>query len=543
MKEGLEKRLMIILLTLMMAVLLAGCGWMFDEDEKPPTLTPTPGTLSVTISGLVGSGSGGGAGSSSIAKAQTAIENPLANAIVEIIAYDKNNNQTDRRTTSTLSTGTFNTPIILSNNGGYIVINITKPGFASYSKRLNFEKPADVNIQAILDAVTTAIFPVSGDSITISSTGKKVVKIALFKDERTGKQTIVKGSAIALRKQQGNTPVLEIEIPAEPLEQAGISTLRADLASFNPVTDSESFPGQFADNYGNQLVSVAFDYINITDDLGQNLGSLMAVARAQGRLKKALADDPTYITRQIPPGVCKNLLRDAACAEEDAKGRCKKVKKDDKDAGKDDGYQVPVYTYNPRNGEWVLLGFGQLDVNGDGVWNDNDPQAVGDIFPVNNPDGKIDHKDYQQYCKNKENEGNYLTVIIKITNEDFLANWWNLDYPLIFEPPKELCIVKTFKDDAGNPLEGLWTYLYDDDSIVSFSSVWGSTDSSGKVKLTTVLTDSTDTDRTAKIGFYNPFNWSWQEETVTLGESPNCNSNYQYHHKAQDVSGRGICEG
>lgn len=520
--KGFKTYLLFIVIFSALAFILTGCGGGGGDGGPAPTPTPTPTTSSVTISGLVGGG-GGGAGGGSVAKAQTLAENPLANAIVEISAYDKNNALTGSVTTSTLSTGTFNAPIILSANGGYIVINITKGGFAGYSKRIDFEKPSDVNIQAILDAAVTAIVPVSGDSITISSTGKKVVKIALFKDKRTGKQTIVKGSAIALRKQQGNGPVLEIAIPVAPLTDAGISTLKADLASFNPVTDSESFPGEFADNYGNQLVSTGFDYINITDDLGQNLGSLMAVARAQGRLKKAPQEEPTYITRQIPPGVCKNLLRDAACEEEDDKGRCKKVKEDDKDAGEGDGYQVPVYTYNPRKGEWVLLGFGQLDVNGDGLWNDDDPQAVGDL----NDDDKTDHKDYQIYCKQREDEGNYLTLIIEITNEDFLADWWNLDYPLIFEEPKELCIIKTFKDDAGNPIEGLWTYLYDDvdyttDSTWSFSNAWGSTDSDGKVTLKTVLTDSTDTDREAKIGFYNPFDWSWLEESVTLGESPNC---------------------
>lgn len=516
--KGFKTYLLLIVIFSVFALVLAGCGGGGDEAGPTPTPTPTPTTSSVTISGLVGGG--GGEGGTSIAKAQTPAGNPLANAIVEISAYDKNNNQTGSVTTSTLSTGTFNAPIILSVNGGYIVINVTKTGFAGYSKRIDFEKPSDVNIQAVLDAVVTAIATRDG-AVFSASTGKKVIKFGLFKTAR-GQKVIKVGRDVDLRKQQGGNSILEIEIPVDTIPSE-TNTLIGSLQTFDPIEDASKFPGQYRDSDGNKIISLGFDYINITDDKGENLGALTTAAIKQGRLKKA-QDEKTYITRQVPPGVCKNLLRDVACEETDTKGRCKDGKVKEKN-DPSDGYQVPVYTYNPRKGEWVLLGIGTLDVNEDGVFDENDPAAVSPDLAL--PNDVVDHKDYQKYCKDKGDEDAYLYLIIEITNEDFLADYWNLDYPLIFEEPKELCIIKTFKDNAGNPIEGLWASLYDDvdyttDSTWSFSNVWGSTDSDGKVTLKTVLTDSTDTDRTAKISFTNPFDWSWQEETVTLGESPNC---------------------
>jgi len=518
------KKLSILFMALLsiFALVLTGCGGGGGGEggptpPPPPPPPPSPEKSSVNISGGVVQGLSPLVGSS-IKKSQGQEKVPIANAVVEIIAYDKNDKKTGEIKTTTLSTGTFNTSIDLSTKGGYIVINIYKEGFASYSKRIDFEKPSDVNIQAELDSVITAIAKREDDAIFRASTGEKVIKFAIFK-KPTGQKVVKVGREAEIMKQQGEPPTLEIEIPVDTIPE-DVNTLVAQLQTFDPIENADRFPGQYMDNEGNRLVSLGFDFINITDDKGKNLGEVVAQAIKQGKLKKAQEENPR-ITRQLPPGVCKNLLRDVTCEETDTKGRCKEGKVKEKN-DPNDGFQVPVYTYNPMKGEWVLLGIGTLDVNGDGIFNEGDLNAVQDIAPPNNPDGVIDHKDYQQYCLNKENEGAYLYLIIEIINEDFLENWWNLDYPLIFEEPKELCVVATFKDSDGKPIEGLWVDMYDDDSTWSFSSAWGSTDSYGNVRLSTVLTDNNDPDRTAKIGYYNPFDWSWEEKTVELGESPNC---------------------
>lgn len=507
----------LLFLLFILAIGVYGCGGGGGGGAAPTPTTPTPTTSSVKVSGSATGLSSLVAGQG--IKKQQVETTPLSNAIVEILAYDKSNKQTDSVTTTTLSTGTFTTNVTLSNSGGYIVVNVRRTGFAGYSKRIDFEKPADVNIPAILDAVVTAIAKRS-DAVFSASTGEKVIKFGIFKTA-TGQKVVKVGREVDIRKQQGQnfTLTLQIEIPTNSIPP-GTDTLVANLNTYNPVYDSERFPGQFLDSDGNKLVSTGFDFIDIADDKGTNLGALTTAAIRQGRLSKA-QEKPTTITRQIPPGVCKNLLRDVACAETDTKGRCKGGKVKEKN-DPSDGYQVPVYTYNPYKGEWVLLGIGTLDVNGNGVFDSGDPSAVGDI----NEDGEVDHKDYQKYCKDKEYNNEYLYLIIEITNEDFLESWWNLDYPLIFEEPKEICIDKTFVDQNGNPIAGVYVSLYDDDyDPQSFSYVSGSTGSDGKVKLKTVKTvlDSEDNvDRDATLYYWDPINYNSFSETVKLGDSPNC---------------------
>jgi len=306
-------------------------------------------------------------------------------------------------------------------------------------------------------------------------------------------------------KQQGEQPVLGIEIPYSSIQD--VNTLVAQLKTFDPIEDAERFPGEYKDKNGNRLVSLGFDFINITDDKGQNLGALASQAIRQGKIKKAQAN-PTIVEKWIGSNSCGTLLKDYCTGASSDDPLCNGLSTEEKN-----GFNVPVYTYNPGSGSWVMLGIGTIDK--DGSWSIDDGDRINTDL---DGDGKIDEKDYQKQCV--DNGGEYLRILV--TNEAFINNWWNLDYPLIFEPPKEVCIVKTFKDSEGNPLAGLYVYMSDDDLSTSFGPAWRYTDSDGKVKLSTVLTSRSDIDRTAKIGFYNPFDWSWEEESVELGESPNC---------------------
>ena len=489
------------------SIFLSACGGGGGGGgpTPPPPPPPSPEKSSVNIRGVVVQGLSPIVGSS-IKKSQEQEKAAIPNAIVEVIAYDKNDKKTGEIKTTTLSTGTFNTSIDLSTKGGYIVINIYKEGFASYSKRIDFEKPSDVNIQAELDSVITAIAK-RENAIFRASTGERVIKFAVFK-KPTGQKVVKVGREAEIMKQNGNQPILEIEIPVNTIPE-DVNTLVAQLQTFDPIENADRFPGQYMDDKGNRLVSLGFDFINITDDKGKNLGEVVAQAIKQGKLKKAQTNS-TRISRWIDSNSCSNLLKDFCTGSSSDDPLCNKLNDDEKN-----GFNVPVYTYNPYSGLWEMLGIGTIDKNGNGTIDDND--VINDDLTE---DEVVDEKDYQKQCE--DNSGEYLLILV--TNEDFLRNWWNLDYPLIFEEPKELCVVATFKDSDGKPIEGLWVYMYDDDSTWSFSSVWGSTDSDGKVRLSTVLTNNNDPDRTAKIGYYDPFDWSWKEETVDLGESPNCSA-------------------
>jgi len=503
--KQLKSLLILFVGVVFVSIFLSACGGGGGGGgpTPPPPPPPSPEKSSVNIRGVVVQGLSPIVGSS-IKKSQEQEKAAIPNAIVEVIAYDKNDKKTGEIKTTTLSTGTFNTSIDLSTKGGYIVINIYKEGFASYSKRIDFEKPSDVNIQAELDSVIPAIAK-REDAIFRASTGERVIKFAVFK-KPTGQKVVKVGREAEIMKQNGNQPILEIEIPVNTIPE-DVNTLVAQLQTFDPIENADRFPGQYMDDKGNRLVSLGFDFINITDDKGKNLGEVVAQAIKQGKLKKAQTNS-TRISRWIDSNSCGNLLKDFCTGSSSDDPLCEKLNDDEKN-----GFNVPVYTYNPYSGLWEMLGIGTIDKDGNGTIDDNDV-----INDDRTEDGVVDEKDYQAQCKN--NNGTYLLIFV--TNEEFSRNWWNLDYPLIFEEPKELCVVATFKDSDGKPIEGLWVYMYDDDSTWSFSSAWGSTDSDGKVRLSTVLTNNNDPDRTAKIGYYDPFDWSWKEDTVDLGESPNC---------------------
>jgi hypothetical protein len=478
--------------------MLTACGGGGGGGSK----TTGGGTTSssVTISGLVGSGGTGGA---SISKAQNAADNPLSNAIINILAYNKSNVLTGSATASTFSTGTFNTDITLSNSGGYLVVNVAKPGFTDYSKRIDFQQPSDINISAILNTVATSIIPVGGDNVTVSSAGNKVVKIALFRDKITGKKSIVTGNSIALRKQAVNPPDLQIEIPTASIP--GVTSLKADLNSFDPVTEATSFPGQYLDSNGNSIVSLGFDFINIQTSSGENLGAATVKAIKDGKLAKAAASN-TIVTRWIDKTSCATLLKDFCTGVSD-NALCNKLTTAEKAA-----FNVPVYTYNSSKGTWDMLGIGTLDINGDEVIDAND--VITDATePAQTNNGIVNELDYQQQCTN--NNGEYLRILV--SNEDFLKNWWNLDYPLIFETPKKACIEKTFLV-GGKAVEGVWTEVSGD----NIRYTYGSSDSTGKVKLEPILVSNSNADRSAQLSYWDPINSEVKTESVTLGETSSC---------------------
>jgi hypothetical protein len=497
-----------VVLLAVTALSVASCEW--DGGRGPaPEPEPEPAvktTTTQTVSGRANSLSPLAASGAKLGKAAgTSDAAIIPDASISITSYDKSDKQIDKIVISTGTTGSFTASIEMNNAGGYLVIEAKKDGFADYSKRIDFDSPTDVELSAELKTVVTAVatavngvFTASGKSIEAFTFG--VVRYP------NGTKKAVSGSKLTAAKAAGARSELEIVIPAAELAAEGVNTLVGKLQTFDSSNpdDAANFPGDYVDSNGDRLVSLAFDYINITDENGKNLGEIVAAAKAAGRMKKA-QNDPTIITRWVPAGACKNLLRDVVCAETDpTTGLCKKVADDTTNS--DGVFQVPVYTYNPKKGDWVLLGLGKLDTNNDGSTDAAD--LIGDF----NGDNKADQKDYQKYCT--DNGGIYLRI--EVTNEDFLAQYWNLDYPLIFEEPKKVCIEKTFKDSENSNLSGL--YVRVDGGTVGYMG--GTTDANGKVKLETVRFSN----NTTTLSYYNPFTYRYETETVTLGDSPACTS-------------------
>ncbi len=475
----------------LLAASCGGGGGGGGGGGSAPPPPPAPQATERTVSGSV-LGLSTLVGTSQKAQEQTQ-RNPLKDAVVEIVAYKKNCTQdceTGRLTLNTTEFGSFAGTLKLWSDGGYVVINVKKQGFVEWSRRIDFDKPADINITAELEKTIVAVAR-RDNAVFTSSTGERVFKFAVFKDI-SGRKMVKANRDVEIAKQNGQNPVLEITIPADSIPQ-DVTSLVASLQTFDPITQGDRFPGQYRDNKGRTIVSAGFDYINITDDNGRNLGDVVKQAIAQGKLTKAQTEG-TRITRWIRENACENILYDFCRNDKSAETG---LTEDNQLCGgltyEEASYvNVPIYTYNPYSGNWEMLG-------------------IGTIESVNNVD------DAKSTCRSSG-----VSVSILITNEDFSKYWWNLDYPLLTQQPKEICIDLTFKSNNGQPLQSVYVYLSDEDSPTSFSSAWGNTGSDGKVRLKTALFNNNDTDRTATLYYYDPVNYEYKQENVSLGDSPNC---------------------
>lgn len=511
---------------------LVGCG---GGGGGGTTGTPAGGgggggvgtTSTATVSGIVGSSGGVGGSSvrtsalSGIPAAGAITNNPVPNAIVTILSFDNNNVLIANLTVNTGSSGSFNQKVTLNNAGGYLVLTVTRAGYTDFSKKITYASPGNVNIQALLDKVLTTIQQVNTDAV-FSASGVPSIRFALFKGAN-GQNVIKAGKAIQIRKQAAGPPILEINLPVAGIPSS-VNAVVAGINTYNPTNadDLGKFPGDFVDSSGNRLVSSGFDFIDLKDDKGNNLGDVTAAAIKSGFVSKSSA--VSYITRSLPNGVCKNLLRDVKCSLTNSAGRCENGEVVEQVAGLGDGFQTPVYTYNPYSGNWELLGLGTLS-----VWNttssDYDPPVYTDL----NSDGVADYKDVQKLCQDKQNASETLYLKITVMNTDYQANWWNLDYPMVFDVPKELCMNVSFQDQTNTGVEGVYADFYDDWSDSdgqSFNYSWGYSQTDGKVKFKTVQLDTASTDQTGYLEYWDPINYTYTLDPVqrTLGVSPNCTS-------------------
>lgn len=456
---------------------LAGCGGggggSSSDNNNPPVIASTAKTVA------------------GVAFTDTGI---AEEASVSVKSYDVSGTSVESLTAATDAAGRFSSSVKMADSGGYVVVEVKKDGYTDSSERIDFTAPSDFNsVRADLMLAQTVVANVSDAGIVFGAAGAGqqspgmgqqafVFGIVRYPD---GTRKALAGSKFKAARAAGAgaTSELEIVIPVSSVP-AGTTSLTGKFQTFDSSNpdDAKYFPGEYKDANGNKLVSLAFDYINISDTAtGQSLGSLVAKARAAGKLGKAdAATAPkTVVTRYIPSGSCANILRD----EDTAKN----------------GYQISVYIYNGVKGYWDFVGQGTVLSNSSVV--------TADQFSVAS-------------C---QSAGYDLQV--EVVNDYFVSNHWNLDQAILTQNIKEVCVSGTVKDENGTPVSGIGLSLYDDntpDSKQSFIAEYEYTGSSGSYSLKTVLTDSTDTDRTATISYYDPDTYSYGTQTVTLGESSSC---------------------
>jgi hypothetical protein len=485
---------------------LAGCLGGGGGDD-PVAGAPVGGA--VVVAGGVGAvGAGGGA-----AKAA-----PVAEAQVVVTAYTPGGTEVARATVISNPTGGYQVTLEDPNgdlaNGGYVIVNVNRDGFTAYSTRLDFSaRPQTLQVpDAELTGVVTSVSDVGGAITARAVGGAFIMGIVRTRD---GSRRALAGQRYLAAKAAGGEPDLEINIPAASLH--GVSSIRAQLQTFDSSNPDHArrFPGSYTDRDGNPIVSLGFDFMNLTDnDTGRNIGAAARAARLARGARKAAIDwaNPTVVTRWLPQGSVNNLLQDA-CDDPvkpdipiaDETSNCAALRNAPGGAtlGNEaaEGFQVPIYTYDPNTGRWDLFGIGTLvrNYNGDAssmvTW-----EQVGDA----NGDGTVDAADFRHYAGQHQ-----LYVRIYVTNENFQRQYWNLDYPLLFEQPVELCVQgRVTRSDTGAPLAGQYLSFYDNDDIQTFSNGFATTNANGEYRITVIRQDDAtdrDSDREGQLHYYNPF--------------------------------------
>ena len=333
-----------------------------------------------------------------------------------------------------------------------LTLTASYPGYTQFSRRL--ELSPSLSLSAVFQAVPTQA--VSSSSM-VSVSGRTL-----------------NGFNVAMGGDNATAPELKINIPESLLP--GVTGLQVAAQTFDPndPEDATYFPGDYADSDGNNLVSVAFNYIEVTTDTGVSLADALAANKpAAGRVSAFAAPEPITVNRAIPESSCPTLkaLGDSAADVM--------------------GFQIPVYTYNTTTGVWDLLGQGTVyDTMGNKV------SAIGTELDCSNP--------------------NYELEIV-VSNQIFLSNWWNLDYPLYFSQPRSYYATVQVQNDEGEDLSGLWGTISSSNPTRDFATINFVTDANGRVQIE-VSSSSTEATIEATLYLYGGSNQS-SRATITLSET------------------------
>ncbi|SCZ62879.1 hypothetical protein [Thiohalomonas denitrificans] len=451
---------------------LNGCGGGGGGSVDDPG-TPEPSTTVKSVSGSITLSSGGEATAGKSAEAAKGVAPETAS--ITIHSYESDGTLSETRTVAAESVGVFSSQITLHNEGGYLVVDVKSPGTTGWSKRVNYSEPADVDLNAVLRTAQTQVQNLDSPLKANAEGGVFSFGVVRYAD---GTRKAVAGTSAlkAAKAAEGAAGMdLEIAIPQQALPDT--DTLRANLVTFDPnnAEDARSFPGDYIDSDGNRLVSVAFDSIEVTDEAGSSVAALAQDALETGRAVKSAETDVT-VRRWIPYESCASV--DSFWSQTGP-------------SGESNGNTIPIYTYSPVSGSWILLGDGTVQ-----TFNGSDYDEVSTFDSTS--------------CTN----GDYY-LNIHVSSEEYINAWWNLDYPLMVTQPTEVCVDITFTDDSAsaNPLSGLYAEL----SGAGLSRVSASTKSNGVVTLNSVVTEN-DIPSTAMVSYWNPYDYSYQTKTdVPLG--------------------------
>jgi len=473
--ESYHVSIKICLLTALL-VGLQGCGGGGDKKSTNSSLSSTSAVSSVASSVGVSSSLASSLQSSSVAMVATHLSGAVSlqdmdGDFIEIVEPESisvqlslvNDGQTTLTAavvglvdieTSSMQSLPFSTDLEAV-GARYLVVKISKPGYTDYARRFDVQDEITINA-TLTELPAEEIEPTSVQTISGEAVSGFNFSIVTTEDG----QQIQAGATESI-------PALSVSIPESALPE-GTEFIDVAMQAFNPNDEKDAayFPGAYEDSTGNKLLSVAFNYTDVTTSGGVSLQKI-AMETRQKRLaaekrgisfqKFAEASEPIIINRAVPLESCSALsqLGDAHPGM--------------------GGFQVPVYTYNPNSGVWDLLGYGTLYTE------------EGELIESTFSDFNCEEMTY--------------VLEIKVTNEIFLSNWWNLDYPLVFEEPVKLCATIALKNEQGLPAVGRVLYVSDDDANRSFSAETFVTDENGMAHIE-VYSLSNELDTSAALTIY-----------------------------------------
>ena len=380
---------------------------------------------------------------------------------VKVISIDSNGIKVETETVNSVYSrsnpslnGNFKATV-KAKMGGKIIVTAKGSQTTKATRVIEFkgQKELTVNLQA--NTVTTQTVNLS-NGLVINSTGKRYVRIALTKDRR-GSPKLVAG----LKAQNTPGKVIDIAIPVSALN-SNTTTVNVSYRAFDPSNpdDYRSFPGDRTDS-GDRLVSIGFDYLDITDQNGNN------PFQSDGLNSQLVSGEYFRILRYVDCNQIQNIRNMLGSLDEDPSKP---------------GVQLTFYAFDFDQGSWVEAGQGSF-VDTDTIDFTNtewdtivqsgcDPNSSS----TDNNDGIASCSEYGIFTDENDICTDYSDfVVVSVTNPDL--QWKNLDY-VVPEGRELSCTVKVVNQN-NDPVPGAWVSA--SSSCMSFAE--GVTDQNGEVEL------------------------------------------------------------
>ena len=386
---------------------------------------------------------------------------PDQSMTVKVVSIDANGTKVDTQTVNTVYSrtnpalnGNFQATI-KAKKGGKIIVTAKGSRTTEAGRVLEFkgQKELTVNLQA--NIVNTQTVNIS-NGLVISSSGKRYLRIA-FQENGNGAPRLIAGSGA----QNAPGKVIDIAIPVSSLN-SDTTTVNVSYRAFDPSNpdDYRSFPGDRTDS-GDRLVSIGFDYLDITDQNGNN------PFQSDGLNSQLVSGEYFRILRYVDCYQIQNIRNMIGTLDEDPAKP---------------GIQLTFYAFDFDQGAWVEAGQGTfVDTSTIDFTNSEwdtivqsgcDPNS----FSTDNNDGSAACSEYGIFTDENDICTDYSDfVVISVTNPDL--QWKNLDY-VVPEGRELSCTVKVVNQN-NDPIPGAWVSA--SSSCMSFAE--GVTDQNGEVEL------------------------------------------------------------